>query len=188
MGNSKNTASNKTSKVKNTPKIAPAANHITFDAGNFVLCPSVGNEVYKLFFDEECGCLGFITNGEIYHYAIDGKVSADDQIPSLFHDTKANRQAIATLYQSNPIETNDIVMPVDVLKSIASEMDGASQALHDVSLLLHMIHQEKINPRQVIALARLSHDSTNIWSDLLYHSLESVNQTIASVSTASVGV
>lgn len=186
MGNSNTIVSNKTSKIA-TPKITPPANQIIFDAGDFVLCPSVGNEVYKLF-NRENGWLGLTANGKTHYYNKDGKLTSDDNTPSLFHNTEANRQAIATLYQSNPIKPNDVTMPVETLKSIASEMDGASQALHDVSLLLHMIHQEKINPRQVIALARLSHDSTNAWSDLLYHSLESVNQTLASFRPASVGV
>lgn len=192
MDNSKNTASNKTSKRKTTTKIA-IANQITFDAGDMVLCPSVGNKVYRLSLGEDHNCLEFTENDRTYYYRTDGKVCQEDKLPALFHDTPANRQAIATLYhgaspQEKPAKTNDITMPVLTLKSIASEMDGASQALHDVSLLLHMIYQEKINPRQVIALARLSHDSTNTWSDLLYHSLDSVNQTIASVSTDSVGV
>lgn len=193
MGNSKNTTLIQTSKSTITPKIAPTANQITFDIGDVVLCPSVGNELYRLLNDEETGCLCFIANGKTYHYRSDGKVSRDDSTPSLFHNTPANRQAIATLYHGAPLpknhtKTNDITMPVETLKSIASEMDGASQALHDVGLLLHMIYQEKINIRQAIALARLSHDSTNTWSELLFDSLESVNNTISSVSTASVGV
>lgn len=194
MGNSKNTTPNKTSKSNVTPKtIASIANQITFDVGDIVLCPSVGNELYRLFNDEENGCLCFTANSKTYHYRSDGKVSRDDSTPSLFHNTLANRQAIATLYHGAPpqkttAKTNDVTMPVETLKSIASEMDGASQALHDIGLLLNMIYREKINPRQAIALARLSHDSTNTWSELLFDSLESVNNTIASASTASVGV
>jgi len=194
MGNSNTTVSNKTSKSNAAPKsIASIASQITFDAGDIVLCPSVGNELYRLFNDEENGCLCFITNSKTYHYRSDGKVSRDDNTPSLFHNTLANRQAIATLYHGAPpqkttAKTNDITMPVETLKSIASEMDGASQALHDVGLLLNMIYQEKTNPRQAIALARLSHDSTTAWADILYHTLESVNNTISSVSPASVGV
>lgn len=193
MGNSKTTASNKTSKTTTTQKITEAANQTTFDIGDIVLCPSVGNELYRLFNDEENGCLYFTANSKTYHYRSDGKVSRDDNTPSLFHNTQANRQAIAMLYhgaapQENPNKTNDVTMPVETLKSIASEMDGASQALHDVGLLLNMIYREKISPRQAIALARLSHDSTNVWAELLYDTLESVNHTIESVSTASVGV
>lgn len=194
MGNSNTTVSNKTSKSNATPKsIASIANQITFDVGDIVLCPSVGNELYRLFNDEENGCLYFTANSKTYHYRSDGKVSRDDTTPSLFHNTLANRQAIETLYhgaplQKNTAKTNDITMPVETLKSIASEMDGASQALHDIGLLLNMIYREKINPRQAIALARLSHDSTNTWSELLFDSLESVNNTLASASPTSVGV
>ena len=194
MGNSNTAASNQTSKSITTPKpISSIANQITFDAGDVVLCPSVGNGIYRLFNDEENDCLCFTTNSKTYHYRSDGKVSRHDTTPSLFHNTLANRQAIATLYHGAPpqkttAKTNDITMPVETLKSIASEMDGASQALHDVGLLLNMIYREKINPRQAIALARLSHDSTNTWSELLFDSLESVNNTLASASPASVGV
>ncbi|KAA0929510.1 hypothetical protein FQ082_01960 [Psychrobacter sp. ANT_H56B] len=194
MGNSKNTTSIKTSKSNATSKpIASIANQITFDIGDVVLCPSVGNELYRLFNDEENGCLCFTANSKTYHYRSDGKVSRDDNTPSLFHNTLANRQAIETLYHGAPLQkttakTNDIAMPVETLKSIASEMDGASQALHDVGLLLNMIYREKINPRQAISLARLSHDSTNVWAELLYDTLGSVNNTISSVSTANVGV
>ncbi|MGP5067972.1 hypothetical protein [Psychrobacter faecalis] len=182
-----------TSKSTTFPKTAPATNQITFDVGDIVLCPSVGNELYRLFNDEENGCLCFIANSKTYHYRSDGKVSRDDNTPSLFHNTLANRQAIETLYHGAPLQkttakTNDITMPVETLKGIASEMDGASQALHDIGLLLNMIYREKINPRQAIALARLSHDSTNTWSELLFDSLESVNNTLASASPASVGV
>ena len=191
MGNSKNTTLIQTSKSTTNPKIAPAANQITFDIGDIVLCPSVGNELYRLLDDEETGCLCFIVNDKTYHYRSDGRVSRDDSTPSLFHNTSANRQAIATLYHGVPLPkkpTNDITMPVETLKSIASEMDGASQALHDVGLLLHMIYQEKINIRQTVALARLSHDSTNTWSELLYETLESVNQTISSAYPSKAGV
>lgn len=191
--NSNTIASIKTSKSITAPKIVPAANQTTFDIGDIVLCPSVGNELYRLFNDEENGCLCFTANSKTYHYRSDGKVSRDDNTPSLFHNTQANRQAIAMLYhgaapQKNPNKTNDVTMPVETLKSIASEMDGASQALHDIGLLLNMIYREKINPRQAIALARLSHDSTNTWSELLFDSLESVNNTLASASPTSVGV
>ena len=84
--------------------------------------------------------------------------------------------------------TDNIVMPAVTLASIASEIDGASQALHDVSILLHMIYQEKITPQQVIAMARLSHDATNAWAELLYSSLESINQTLSSSHLVKGGV
>ena len=152
----------------------------TFKAGDAVLCPNLGNGAYKLFNDKEYGCLGFNANGKTYHYRTDGKVSRIDGAPSIFHDTPANRQAIATLYSGNPNSTDDIAMPAVTLASIASEIDGAGQALHDVSILLHMIYQEKITPLQAIAMTRLSHDATNAWAEILYSSLESLNQTLSS--------
>ena len=71
MGNSKNTTPNKTSKSNVTPKsIASIANQITFDIGDIVLCPSVGNELYRLFNDEENGCLCFTEPPRLYRRLI----------------------------------------------------------------------------------------------------------------------
>lgn len=166
--------------TSNTQTTTDNSTLAVFKAGDAVLCPSVGNGTYKLFNDKDYGCLGFNANGKTYHYRTDGKVSRIDAAPSLFHDTPANRQAIATLYSGNPNSTDNIVMPAVTLASIASEIDGAGQALHDVSILLHMIYQEKITPLQAIAMTRLSHDATNAWADILYSNLESINQTLSS--------
>ena len=170
MGKSISTTSN--TQTNTTPA--------TFKAGDSVLCPSVGSGTYQLFNDKEYGCLGFTTNGKTYHYRNDGKVSRGDATPSIFHDTEANRQAIAILYSGHRNSTDNIVMPAATLASIASEIDCAGQALHDVSILLHMIYKEKITPQQVIAMTRLSHDATNAWAEILCSSLESINQTLSS--------
>ena len=175
MGNSIRTTSNNHTTTNPT--------QATFKAGDAVLCPSIGNAIYKLQpngSDKNSTRLVIRDNDNSHGFYRDGRVLPNDPLPSIFHDTPANRQAIATLYRGNPNSTDDIAMPAVTLASIASEIDGAGQALHDVSILLHMIYQEKITPLQAIAMTRLSHDATNAWAELLYSSLESINQTLSS--------
>lgn len=160
----------------------------TFKAGDSVLCPSVGFAAYKLFNDKEYGCLGFTTNGKTYHYRNDGKVSRDDAAPSLFHDTKANRQAIATLYsgsqssQRKVIDTTKaddkevIVISSHDLSHIACDISGAITILNDIGQLLALIHYEKVEPHTVISMARLTHDAADTWATLLNDQLEALNE------------
>lgn len=160
----------------NTPSLA------TFKAGDSVLCPSIGNNSYTLYpngSDNDSTRLIIRSGDDSHGFYRDGRILPNDAMRSIFHDTPANRQAIETLYRGNPTSTDNIVMPAVTLASIASEIDGAGQALHDVSILLHMIYQEKITPLQAIAMTRLSHDATNAWAELLYSSLESINQTLS---------
>ena len=175
MGNSIRTTSNTQTTTNTTP--AP------FKAGDVVLCPSIGHDVYTLHpngSDKGSKRLIIRIGDDSHGFYRDGRILPNDAMPSLFHDTPANRQAIETLYRGNPTSTDNIVMPAVTLASIASEIDGAGQALHDVSILLHMVYQEKITPLQAIAMTRLSHDATNAWADILYSNLESINQTLSS--------
>lgn len=173
-----------TSNTQTTTNSTPA----TFKAGDSVLCPSVGNGTYQLFNDKEYGCLGFTTNGKTYHYRTDGKVSRDDAAPSLFHDTKANRQAIATLYsgsqssQRKVIDTTKaddkevIVISSHNLSHIACDISGAITILNDIGQLLALIHYEKVEPHTVISMARLTHDAADTWATLLNDQLEALNE------------
>ena len=163
----------------------------TFKAGDSVLCPSVGNGTYQLFNDKEYGCLGFTTNGKTYHYRTDGKVSRDDAAPSLFHDTKANRQAIATLYngsqssQRKVIDTTEaddkevILISAFDLSDIACDIESASIVISDIGSLLGLIHYEKIEKHTAISMARLTHDATVTWYDLLQNQVNSIKETLA---------
>lgn len=163
----------------------------TFKAGDSVLCPSVGNAAYKLFNDKEYGCLGFTANGKTYHYRNDGKVSRDDATPSLFHDTKDNRQAIATLYsgsqssQRTVIDTTEaddnecILLSSHDLSHIACDIQGAATVLCDIGKLLALIHYEKIDGYAALSMARLTHDATSTWTELLLDQLESINKPLA---------
>ena len=181
MGNSISTTSNTQTTTNSTPA--------TFKAGDSVLCPSVGNGTYQLFNDKEYDCLGFTTNGKTYHYRSDGKVSRDDAAPSLFHDTKANRQAINALYGSkHQIKIIDctaadddevILMPSIMLSDIACDINAAATALHDMGQLFHLIATRQIEPHTAIALARLSQDAADTWINILYSQLDTINEPLA---------
>jgi hypothetical protein len=191
MPNSIRTTSNTQTTTNHTPA--------TFKAGDSVLCPSVGSGTYKLFNDKEYNCLGFTTNGKTYHYRNDGKVSRDDAAPSLFHDTKANRQAIATLYSGNQssqrtvidiTEADDnevIVMSSFELSDIACDMESAAVVISDIGKLLALIHYKKIEPDVAISMARLTHDATVAWDDLLQRQVKSIKETLAMTSYGKEG-
>jgi hypothetical protein len=151
----------------------------------------VGNGTYKLFNDKEYGCLGFTANGKTYHYRTDGKVSRDDAAPSLFHDTPANRQAIATLYSGNQtsqrtvIDTTEaddkevILMSAFDLSDIVCDIESAATVISDIGKLLALIHYEKIDTSTAISMARLTHDATVTWDDLLQRQVSSIKETLA---------
>lgn len=191
MGKSIRTTSN----TQTTTNSIPA----TFKAGDSVLCPSVGNAAYKLFNDKEYGCLGFTLNGKTYHYRNDGKVSRDDALSSLFRDTPANRQAIATLYSGNQtnqrtviditeVEDNEvIVMSAFELSDIACDLESAAVVISDIGKLLALIHYEKIKPDVAISMARLTHDTTETWHELLQSQLGSIKETLAMTSYGKEG-
>ena len=171
-----------------------------FKAGDSVLCPSVGNGTYTLV-KKSNDCLTInICNVECL-YRADGRAYHDDcyVLPSLFHDTPANRQAIATLYsgsqssQRTVIDTTEaddkevILMSAFDLSDIACDINGAATALYDVGQLLALIHYEKIGTHTVPALARLAHDATDTWASLLYEKLERINDTLVMTGYSKVG-
>ena len=183
MPNSIRTTSNTQTTTNHTP--AP------FKAGDSVLCPSVGDGTYQLFNDKEYDCLGFTANGKTYHYRNDGKVSRDDAAPSLFHDTKANRQAIATLYngsqssQRKVIDTTEaddkeaVLISAFDLSGIVCDIEGAATVISDIGKLLALIHYEKIDTNTAISMARLTHDTTVTWDDLLQRQASAIKETLA---------
>ena len=172
----------------------------TFKAGDSVLCPSVGNGTYKLV-QKSKDCLTINIGNVECLYRADGRAYHDDcyVLPSLFHDTPANRQAIATLYrgsQSNQrkvIDTTEaddkeaVLLSAFDLRDIACDINGAATALYDVGQLLALIHYEKIDVHTVPAMARLAHDATDTWASLLYEKLERINNTLAMTSYGKEG-
>ena len=192
MGNSIRTTSN----TQNTPTLA------TFKAGDSVLCPSLSFTSFVLTADPygKRDLLALTHDGSNIYYDDKGyfvpsrdKETGDYQ-PSLFQDTPANRQAVATLYngrftapitQRQTIDTTDandhevILIPSIELSDIACDIGGAIALLGDVGMLLWMIYQEKMTPSQAVSMARLSHDSTDTWADLLSSRLNGINKVLA---------
>ncbi|MGP5648234.1 hypothetical protein ACTXPO_06235 [Psychrobacter celer] len=164
----------------------------TFKAGDSVLCPSVGNGAYKLV-QKSKDCLTINIGNVECLYRADGRAYHDDcyALPQLFHDTPANRQAIATLYngsqssQRKVIDTTEaddkeaVLLSAFDLRDIACDINGAATALYDVGQLLALIHYGKIETHTVPAMARLAHDATDTWASLLYEKLERINDTLA---------
>lgn len=174
----------------------------TFKAGDSVLCPSIGNSSYTLYpngSDNDSTRL-IIRSGDNSHgFYRDGRIFPNDALPSLFHDTEANRQAIATLYSGNQssqrtvIDTTEaddnIVVTISShdLSHIASDIYGAANALHDVGYLLGLIYYGKIEGEAVKSMARLAHDATNTWEDILRTQLDIINEPLAMTGYSKVG-
>ncbi len=164
----------------------------TFKAGDSVLCPSVGNGTYKLV-QKSKDCLTINIGNVECLYRADGRAYHDDcyVLPSLFHDTEANRQAIATLYsgsQSNQrkvIDTTEaddkevILMSAFDLSDIVCDIESAATVISDIGKLLALIHYEKIDTSTAISMARLTHDTTVTWDDLLQRQVSSIKETLA---------
>lgn len=175
-----------TSNTQNAATNAPAS----FKAGDAVLCPTVGNSSYRLYFDDESGCLAFSNNGQTYHFRNDGKVSKHDKAPSIFHDTPANRQAVNALFGTGiaaplVIDTTKaddkeaVILSALDLSDIACDIQGAIETLLDVGQLLGLIYRGKIEPHTAVSLARLTHDATETWADLLHSQLKNINEPLA---------
>lgn len=198
MGNSIRTTSN----TQNTPTLA------TFKAGDSVLCPSLSLTSFVLTADPygKRDLLALTHDGSNIYYDDKGYFvpahdsETGDYQPSLFQDTPANRQAIAMLYSGNQtnhrtvIDTTEaddkivITMSSHGLSHIASDIHGATNALHDVGYLLGLIYYGKIEGEAVKSMARLAHDATNTWEDILRTQLDIINEPLAMTGYSKVGV
>lgn len=199
MGKSIRTTSNTQTITNSTPA--------TFKDGDSVLCPSLSSSPFVLHSDPygKRNLLTLTYDGSYFYYNEQGyylsgndKVTGDYQ-PSLFHDTPANRQAIATLYSGNqssqrtvidttaPDDDEVILMSSHDLSDIACDINGAATALYDVGQLLALIHYDKIEAHTAPALARLAHDATDTWASLLYEKLERINDTLVMTGYSKVG-
>ena len=197
MGNSIRTTSN----TQNTPTLA------TFKAGDSVLCPSLSFTSFVLTADPygKRDLLALTHDDSHFYYDDKGyfvpsrDTETGDYQPSLFHDTPANRQAIAMLYSGNQtnhrtvIDTTEaddkivITMSSHGLSHIASDIHGATNALHDVGYLLGLIYYGKIEGEAVKSMARLAHDATNTWEDILRTQLDIINEPLAMTGYSKVG-
>ena len=182
----------------------------TFKAGDSVLCPSLSFTSFVLIADPygKRDTLAITHDGSNFYYDEKGySVSASDTEtgdyqPSLFQDTPTNRQAIATLYngrfatQANHrkvIDTTEaddnivVTMSSHGLSHIASDIHGAANALHDVGYLLGLIYYGKIEGEAIKSMARLAHDATNTWAEILYAQLDIINEPLAMTGYSKVG-
>ncbi|WP_201571964.1 hypothetical protein [Psychrobacter nivimaris] len=185
MPNSIRTTSNTQTTTNRTPA--------TFKAGDSVLWAAVSNQSYKLQSSKDKHSKRLVIRHANIEYTFDtdGRSSPEDALPSLFHDTPANRQAIATLYSGKKTsqrtvidmtEANDnevIVMSSFELSDIACDLESAAVVISDIGKLLALIHYEKIEPHVAISMARLTHDTTETWHELLQSQLGSIKETLA---------
>ena len=199
MGKSISTTSNTQTTTNSTPA--------TFKAGDSVLCPSLSNSPFVLTNDSygKRKLLALTHDGSHYYYDKQGyfvpacdKETGDYQ-PSLFHDTPANRQAIATLYsgdqtnQRKVIDTtgaddNEVILISSFdLVDIACDIQKASSVISDIGKLLGLIHYEKIDANTAISMARLTHDTTETWHNILQSRLDDINDTLAMTRYSKVG-
>ena len=182
--------------TSNTQTTTLATNQATFAIGDLVLCPSLSDTFFVLTADPygKRNLLTLTYDGSYFYYDAQGyylsghdKVTGDYQ-PSLFHDTAANRQAIATLYsgaqssQRKVIDTTEvdgdevILMSSCMLSDTACDVFGAAEVMYDIGQLLYLIYNENISSNQVKSMARLVHDTTDRWHSILNHRLDTLNK------------
>ena len=194
-----------TSNTQNTPTLA------TFKAGDSILCPSLSFTSFVLTADPygKRDLLALTHDGSNIYYDDKGYFvpahdsETGDYQPSLFQDTPANRQAIAILYngrfatqdsQRKVIDTTEaddnivVTMSSHDLNHIAGDICGAANALHDVGYLLGLIYYGKIEGEAVKSMARLAHDSTSTWAEILYAQLDIINKPLAMTGYSKLGV
>lgn len=179
----------------------------TFKAGDSVLCPSLSVNPFVLSNNPRSkrDLLSLTHDGSYFYYDEQGyfvpacdKETGDYQ-PSLFQDTPANRAAIATLY-AIPGETliklidltdhdddEVILMSSCMLSDTACEVLGAAEVMHDIGQLLYLTYNEKISPDQVKSMARLAHDTTDRWHNILSRLLETLNKPLEQTGFGKVG-
>ncbi len=199
MGKSIRTTSNTQTTTNSTPA--------TFKAGDAVLCPSLSLSPFVLSNDPRSkrDLLALTHDGSYFYYDAKGyfvpscdKETGDYQ-PSLFHDTEVNRQAIEALYSGRPTsqrtviemrEADDkevIVISSHELSNILCDISGAADALKDVGQLLALIHYGKIEERTAVSMARLAHDATSTWAEILYKQLDDLNEPLTMTGYSKVG-
>ncbi|WP_333954828.1 hypothetical protein [Psychrobacter sp. S4(2024)] len=171
----------------------------TFKAGDSVLCPSLSNSPFMLTNDPygKRNNLTLEFEGSYFYYDSNGyfvrasQNETDDFQPSLYQNTPANQQAINTLYSGIPTsqrtvidttEANDkevILISAFDLRDIACDIESAAIVISDIGQLLGLIHYEKIDTHTAISMARLTHDATVTWYDLLQRQVNSIKETLA---------
>ena len=171
MPNSIRTTSNNQTTTNSTQAI--------FKAGDSVLCPSIGNSSYTLYpngSDNNSTRLIIRSGDDRYGFYRDGRIFPSDALPSLFHDTEANRQAIDT---TKADDDEVILISLHDLSDITCDMQGAATVLDDIGHLLWLIYTGKIETNTAVSMARITHDSTNAWTELLLSKVKEIKETLA---------
>ncbi len=191
MPNSIRTTSNTQTATNSTPA--------TFKAGDSVLCPSLSLNPFVLTADPygKRNNLTLEFEGSYFYYDDKGyfvkasDTETGDFQPSLYHDTKANCQAIATLYsgshtsQCKVIDTTEaddkeaVLISAFDLSGIVCDIEGAATALDDIGQLLWLIYTGKIEASTAVSMARITHDSTSAWTELLLSKAKEIKETLA---------
>jgi len=85
---------------------------------------------------------------------------------------------------TSPDDDEVILISAFDLRDIACDIDSAATVISDIGKLLGLIHYEKIDTHTAISMARLTHDTTETWVNLLQAQLDSINDTLAMTAYA----
>ena len=185
--------------TSNTQTPTPATNQATFAIGDLVLCPSLSETFFILTADPygKRDELTLAFEGSYFYYDANGYYihsndhETSDFQPSLFHDTPANQQAINTLYgnatqssQRKLIDTTSadddevVLLKSSKILNNAGELSGAIDVLDDMSSLLGLIYNSKIDRSDTKSLARLTQTTVDTWAEILNSQLERLNEVL----------
>ena len=88
---------------------------------------------------------------------------------------------------TNADDKDVIVISSHELCNILCDISGAANALNDVGQLLALIHYDKIEAHTAVSMARLAHDATSAWAEILYKQLDDLNEPLALTGYSKVG-
>ena len=88
---------------------------------------------------------------------------------------------------TSPNDKDVIVISSHELSNILCDISGAADALNDVGQLLALIHYDKIEAHTAVSMARLAHDATTTWAEILYAQLDDLNEPLALTGYSKVG-
>ena len=91
---------------------------------------------------------------------------------------KPNQRKVIDL--TSPNDTEVILIPATMLADIACDINNAAIVISDIGQLLGLIHYEKIDNHTARSMARLAHDATETWYDLLQTQVDQINQNLSS--------